>query len=287
MVRYWMKRRYRSIFSGILKGPQKCDEFKAPSVQDDAKLFPSRVSRVGDMAKKTERLVLGLLVFLLLGLNACASGSRQMAANPKATVIPEKLYPAVHKEEGSIWPGETSKNMLFEDARGKQIGDIITILVSENATSSQTATTNTQKSSTLNLRAGGLLGLPSNLGLGNFLGSGNGFNPSIDGKSDTTNKGEGTTTRRGTLTATISATVVEVLPSGNLKVEGKRMVHVNNENQTLILKGIVRTMDINFDNTVSSALVANAEITYEGEGVLTDKQRVGWGMRILDWIWPF
>ena len=238
--------------------------------------------------KTTRRPVsfcLGLLVSCLLG--ACSSTPKPAGADPKAAVIPEKLYAVVHKEEGSIWPGETSKNMLFEDARGKQVGDIITILVNENSTSSQTATTDTKKSSSLNMRLGGLLGLPSNLGLGSFLGSGNGFNPAIDGKNDTSNSGSGTTTRKGNLTATISSTVIEVLPSGNLKVEGRRLVTINDEDQTLVLKGVVRSMDINYDNTISSALIANAEITYEGKGVITDKQHVGWGMRILDWVWPF
>lgn len=259
MVKYWMKKQFASTSRKAMFS-------------------------IGDRYRD---IVLVVLLFsLILVLDSCSSAPKP-SADPKAAVIPERLYPAAHKEEGSIWAGETSKNMLFEDARGKQVGDIVTILVSETSTSSQTATTDTKKSSSLSMRMGAMLGLPSSLGLGNFLGTGNAFNPSIDGKNDTTNSGSGTTTRKGSLTATVSAIVTEVLPSGNLRVEGKRLVTINNEDQILVLRGIIRSMDINYDNTVSSSLIANAEITYDGKGIISDKQTVGWGMRVLDWIWPF
>ncbi|MBI4383260.1 MAG: flagellar basal body L-ring protein FlgH [Nitrospinae bacterium] len=207
--------------------------------------------------------------------------------DPKDTVIPDKLYSASHKEEGAIWPGETSENMLFQDTRGKQLGDIVTILVSESSTSTQTATTSTSKDSSIDMQAGTMLGLPSNFGVGNFLGSGNALNPSVNAKTSRSNSGSGTTTRQGRLTATISAVITEILPSGNLRVEGKRVVTINNEDQVLVLKGMIRPMDINFDNTVSSTLIADAEITYVGKGVISDEQTVGWATRALSWIWPF
>lgn len=259
MVKYWMKKQFESISK----------------------------KAVFSKGSKNRGAVSGLLLFsLLLVLNSCSSAPKSMA-DPKAAVMPERLYSVSHKQEGAIWPGETSKNTLFEDARGKQVGDIVTILVSETSTSSQTATTDTKKSSSLSLSVGKMLGLPSSLGLGSFLGSGNAFNPGIDGKNDSSNSGSGTTTRKGSLSATVSSIVVEVLPSGNLRVEGKRMVTINNEDQLLVLRGIIRPMDINYDNTVSSSLIANAEITYEGKGVISDKQNVGWAVRVLDWVWPF
>lgn len=233
--------------------------------------------------KYAQRLVLSLCCLSVL--NSCAALSKSEDA--KAVVPPEKIYSIKHKEEGSIWPGETSGNMLFEDARGKQAGDLITILVVENATSTQTATTTTAKTSSLSMAVGSMLGLPSNLGIGSFLGSGNAFNPSVNGTTNNSNKGSGTTTRTGNLTATVTATIIEVLPSGNLKIEGKRIVTINNEDQILTVKGVVRPMDINFDNTISSTLIANAEILYDGKGVIADNQTVGWAARFLTWVWPF
>ncbi len=203
------------------------------------------------------------------------------------TVIPEVLYPKVVRQEGSIWPGETPKNIMFTDAKARFVGDVITVVVSETAESSQSATTNTQKTTSLDLQTGRLLGLPSNLGIANFLGSNNGFSPNIDAQTSRSNNGQGTTTRNGTLTATISCIVTDVLPNGNMHIEGKRVVTVNAEDQIMILKGIVRPVDVNFDNTVNSSQVANAEITLVGRGVVADEQRVGWATRILSWVWPF
>ena len=116
---------------------------------------------------------------------------------------------------------------------------------------------------------------------------GNQFDPNLDAKSSNSHKGSGTTTRNGTLTATISATIKEILPSGNYLIEGKRQVNINNEEQILILTGQVRPEDINFDNTISSKLIAEASISYSGQGVIADEQRVGWGIRLINWIWPF
>ena len=132
-----------------------------------------------------------------------------------------------------------------------------------------------------------MLGLPSNLGIQNFLGMGTQFDPSVNASTSKSNQGSGTTTRGGTLTATISATIVEVLPNGNFRIEGSRSVTVNNEEQIMVLRGIVRPVDINFDNTIVSTMIADASITYTGEGVVADEQRVGWGMRLLSFIWPF
>jgi flagellar L-ring protein precursor FlgH len=132
-----------------------------------------------------------------------------------------------------------------------------------------------------------MLGIPSNLGIQNFLGMGTQFDPSVSASTSKSNQGSGTTTRGGSLTATISATIIEVLPNGNFRIEGTRSVTVNNEEQIMVLRGIVRPVDINFDNTIASTMVADASITYTGEGVVADEQRVGWGMRLLSFIWPF
>lgn len=85
----------------------------------------------------------------------------------------------------------------------------------------------------------------------------------------------------------MTALVTEVLPSGNLKIEGSRVVVVNNEKQNLKLTGVIRPNDIGYNNTVPSSLIADAKIDFVGKGVISDKQNVGWGTRILDHIWPF
>lgn len=193
-----------------------------------------------------------------------------------------KLY-----TEASLWPGENSHNMLFVDSKAKQVGDIVTILISENSSATKSATTDTSKDSSAEISASGLFGLPSHLGLTNLFGLGGSFDPNMSTTNKNKFKGSGTTTREDKFTATLAAIIIQVLPNGNFKIEGKRKVSLNHEDQDLTLSGIIRPEDIAFDNTIDSKLIANARITYSGSGVLADKQRVGWGVRILDWLWPF
>ena len=95
------------------------------------------------------------------------------------------------------------------------------------------------------------------------------------------------TSREGTLTGTISVIVTEVLPNGDLRIEGRREVTVNSEKQLMTIGGIVRRVDVDTKNTVLSSAIADAKIEYAGLGVLDDVQRAGWFVRILDWIYPF
>jgi flagellar L-ring protein precursor FlgH len=81
--------------------------------------------------------------------------------------------------------------------------------------------------------------------------------------------------------------VTKVLPNGNLMLYGRREMKVNNEVQYIVVSGIVRPQDIDPSNRVKSTFVADARIEYYGEGVLADKQRPGWGTRVLDQVWPF
>ena len=84
-----------------------------------------------------------------------------------------------------------------------------------------------------------------------------------------------------------AAIIVEELPSGNFRIHGRREVTVNNEEQIMVIKGIIRKVDIGFDNTISSQKIADASINYTGEGVISDEQNVGWMMRFFAKVWPF
>lgn len=226
-----------------------------------------------------------ITLILTMSLISCAGNKKSI--DPSSSIIEDDIFSKGHQQEGSLWPGDNMKQSLFSDTKAKGVGDLVTVLIEEDASSTQSATTSTAKTSEIDLETGRLLGLPSNLGIANFLGMGSGFNPQIDAKTSRSNDGTGTTTRSGELTAKISAVIKEVLPNGNFRIEGKRTVRVNYEDQNMVLEGIIRPIDINFDNTISSTLMAEASITYEGKGVINDEQRVGWGMRIFSFIWPF
>ena len=236
----------------------------------------------------SKRIIWAGLAPVLLSLFSACAGQPVRAVDSGSAIVPDSLYSKKPpRTEGALWPGDTEDNLLFSDAKAHLVGDIVTVTVAENASSTQTATTGTSRDSSIEFNTGRLLGLPGNLGVQNFLGMGNGFNPDIDATTSKTHDGAGTTTRGGELTTTITAKIVEVLSGRRFRIEGRRSVTINNEEQIMILEGYVRYQDIGFDNTISSTLIADASITYTGQGVIADEQRVGWGSRLLSWVWPF
>ena len=228
-----------------------------------------------------------ILALAMMSFTACANTHK--AVDPKSTLLPQKIYKekTAKVNDGGIWPGDTAKNLLFEDTKAREVGDIVTVLLNETATSSATASTDTSKSSSIDLQTNSILGLPSNMGVQNFLGMGTGFNPAAKGSTTRANKGTGTVSREGSLTGTLAATIVAINENGNFEISGKRSVTVNNEEQLMVLTGTIRPSDVNYDNTINSSLIANAAISYSGEGVIADEQRVGWLMRALSYVWPF
>ena len=109
----------------------------------------------------------------------------------------------------------------------------------------------------------------------------------IDASASSKFDGSGSTSRKETLSATISAKVVDVLPNGNLKIEGRRNVKVNNEDQIVTVRGTIRQRDISAENTINSIFIADAQISYSGEGIISDRQKPGWLMNLVDLLWPF
>lgn len=100
-------------------------------------------------------------------------------------------------------------------------------------------------------------------------------------------KGEGQTNRQAQLTARMSAVVAEVLPSGLLRVEGEKIISVNNEEQVMVISGLVRPRDILSDNEVQSTKIAQMRIDYYGKGTVGEAQYGGWLGRVLRLLWPF
>ena len=215
---------------------------------------------------------------LLLFLPACSTSHR--AIDSSSTVIPKHLYAKKSKpilQEGALWPGDTADNLLFEDSKARAVGDIVTVIINETNTSN----------TTVDMQAPNIFGLPTSLGVQNFLGLGTQFDPTVGASIANSNSGTGTVSRNGSLTGEISALITEILPSGNFRLEGRRTVTVNNEEQILVLRGIIRPQDINFDNTILSRWIADASISLTGEGVIADEQRKGWLAKVLSKVWPF
>ena len=225
------------------------------------------------------------LAFFLV---SCAGGLNSGSSSDK--VVTEPIFEDTEKyipKNGSLWPGETSGNLLFADTKAKQVGDIVTVQLEEDFESSNSATTGITKDSEIDLGVTTVLGLPNDYGMGNFLGLGNSFDPNVQAESSRSTNGAGTTTRGGSMSGTIAAIIEEELPNGMFRIEGRRTVTVNNEDQMMVITGLIRRVDIGFANTISSQQIANANIVYTGKGVISDEQNVGWLMRFFAWVWPF
>lgn len=190
------------------------------------------------------------------------------------------------KTVGSLWQEENGRAYLYEDMRAMRVGDIITIKIQEQHKGSKSADTTAQRESTLTNSVDG--GATGTIGIPGFrLGAGLQRSLGVDASSKNKFTGKGATSRADTLTGTLSAMVTEVLPNGDLRVEGRREVVVNSEKQVMTLTGVVRRVDVDTRNTVLSTVIADAKIEYAGLGVVDDVQRPGWLVRILDWVNPF
>jgi flagellar L-ring protein precursor FlgH len=171
-----------------------------------------------------------------------------------------------------------------DDFKARTRGDTVTVVIAEQASASKEATTGTSRKTAVSAGIPNLLGLETNMtGIKNWMDLSNLLNASTNSTYD----GSGSTTRKENLSATITARVIDVLPNGNLLIEGRRNVMVNHEDQLIVLDGTVRPRDISPDNTVNSAMIADARITYSGKGIISDRQQPGWLMSIVDKVWPF
>lgn len=218
--------------------------------------------------------------FLILIVAGCASQPKKV--DLKKIPMPERRE--VERTPGSIWPGATSSNTFFTDFRARYVGDIVTIEIAEKTEAKKEASTSTGRESSMDASVTKFFGMPLDF---NTRIMGEPFSPEVKGGYVNSFNGSGSTERKGEIVATISARVVEVLPNGNLVIEGKKETKVNNENQYIIISGVIRPEDISEKNTISSDKIADLRLELSGYGVINDKQRPGWLTRILDVIWPF
>ncbi len=228
------------------------------------------------------RTILTALLVLLIA-SGCASAPRQ------DTRISEEVYSwpeySTRTTEGAIF--QASRNgSLFEDVRARRVGDVVTVVLSERTNATQSASASTSKDNSIQtqnptlfgrlfgFRAGGVSSTP--LSLENSLNSSKSFN------------GEGGSEQSNQLTGDITALVIEELPNGYLRIRGEKLISINKGDEYIRLTGVIRPVDIQANNTILSAMVANAEISYGGKGMIADASEMGWASRFFNsrW-WPF
>ena len=223
---------------------------------------------------KTTELLCCLITLLLL--TGCATPKR---GDPEfAPAMPKQVQAPVQGSDAIYQPATSL--LLFEDIKARRVGDMITVTLQEQTDAAKTADTGTSKSTSTEITDPIIFG----------------DNVTWDGKpifensleSEHAFDGAGESSQSNSLTGRITVSVVEVLANGNLMVQGEKWININQGEEYIRLRGIVRPSDISSENTISSTRVANAQIQYSGDGVLNETNRVGWLARFFSGPWmPF
>jgi flagellar L-ring protein precursor FlgH len=228
----------------------------------------------------TNRLSLSVAALVLL------FGSTVFAADKKKPV-PEDNYQelysryleaARHQPTATAGDSASWMNSLMLDNRARHLNDLITVRVIESISGSGTADASLSKSGSAAVATPGLFGLDKKIA--------NVADPAnlVGVKHDTAFKGAGATTRASDLTATMGARVSEVLPNGDLVIEGVRELDINGERQIVVLTGVARVADIAPGNVILSTTLGQLSIKYFGSGLMKDSLSPGWLIRVLNKI---
>jgi flagellar L-ring protein precursor FlgH len=247
---------------------------------------------------RINRIVLsGALLSLAFVASGCSSIDRlsQIGEKPKLTAIenpttqpgyrpvqmPMPKPEQVSYNANSLW--RNGSRAFFKDQRAARVGDLLTVTV--NITDKANLSNETQRSRTSK----------EDSGISDFVGSqtlGAQAQKILPGRlltadSTASTDGKGSVNRQEALQTSVAAVVTQVLPNGNLVVEGKQEIRVNFEIRELIVAGIVRPEDIQSDNTIDSSKIAQARIAYGGRGQITDVQQPRYGQQVMDVLLPF
>jgi len=241
-------------------------------------------------------ILTGALLATAAIANGCSSIDRlsQIGEKPKLTEIENPTTQPGYKpvqmpmpkpeqasyNANSLW--RNGSRAFFRDQRAARVGDIMTVTV--NITDKANIANETQRSRTNK----------EDSGITNFIGAqtitqANKILPGriLSADSTASSDGKGSVNRQEALQTNVAAVVTQVLPNGNLVVEGKQEIRVNFEIRELIVAGIVRPEDIQSDNTIDSSKIAQARIAYGGRGQLSDVQQPRYGQQVLDVLLPF
>lgn len=248
---------------------------------------------MADRKKSTLSCTVARLLAVAMLLSGCAAPSALPSkapadqSNANARQTPDR--PAIptmshHQTSGSLWTDNGALTTMFINAKARNVGDIVTIKIVETSSASNKATTDTDRSSSLGIGLTSFFNLEDQISASDKF-----FNPFAPVQSEYSSDfaGSGATARSGELSAYITARIIQILPNGNLIIEGNREVRINHENQVITLTGVVRPRDISAQNIIQSTYIADAKISYSGSGIINEQQRPGWLTRILDRVWPF
>ena len=236
----------------------------AATVPQDARGFMQRELRAGAQFMQTIAVSAALV-----GLSACSHIEPRVALVEPTTFKPVAQSAAVNNN-GAIFQ-QASYRPVFEDPRARLRGDIITIAINEKNSASRTSKSSTQKTGDVKAGVPTVFGVP-----GKFV---QGLN--VEANSANTYSGKGNTSNDNAFTGTITVTVVDVLPNGNLLVSGEKQIGINHNLEFIRFSGVINPVTLQAGNIVESTKVADARLEYTGKGYIDEAQRMGWLSRFF------
>ncbi len=179
-------------------------------------------------------------------------------------------------------------NPLFSDHKAMHVHDIVTVIISETAQSSNTGAKQLSSSDSAKLGGGTFTSTGANSTMASAANRLNGFS-SLGFESDSTSsfKGQGSATKDASFTTTVSARIVKILSNGNYFISGKREILIDDQKQLIQISGVIRPYDIDQYNTIDSSKMSDAKILYKTEGDMDRATKQGWGTKMVQSIWPF
>ncbi len=253
------------------------------------------------MKLMSKNIVKGAAVLMMAtSLSGCGMWSRlsRVGQEPPLTPITNPVEARGYEPVSMPMPAPEEKKQaanslwhqgadgFFKDQRAAKVGDIITVRITaqDNALMENEMEQN-RDDNTDSLGMASLFGYESYLGKV-FPGAVNKDNL-IDISSNREISGDGKIDRKEDIDVTFAAIVTQVLPNGNLVIEGTQEIRVSYEVRQLTMRGIIRRADISSDNTIESSKIAELRVSYGGQGVITDVQQPRYGRQILDIVAPF
>ena len=223
-------------------------------------------------------LPVGLLFVLPAGAKSKKQNTEQLRSEYIARVQEQVGLTQTSGTLGSLYSPNAAFMDISSDYKARRIGDVVTLVVLESTSAQSTGDVNTSRAYQT---SSAITGLPG--GTSTSL-----LNPLFGANSATTLKGTGETSNGSTVTTTLTARVIGLLPSGSLIVEAERRYLINSQHETMLVRGVLRPGDVGPNNTASSTALSNLEIEMKGKGVVTDAiHRPNPVMRGLQWLFSF
>ena len=214
-----------------------------------------------------------IIVLATVFTSSCASHVEDRASLDFEPIITENMnLPNNNSNSGGIY-NESSGGLFATDRRAGQVGDILTIALSEDFTASKSQSATSAKSDSFKVDLPNLLDPAGDQAL-------------LDSGAETSFSGTGSAAQTNSLRGEISVTVMRVFSNGNMEIMGQKKLHLNNGNEYVRLSGMIRPQDISANNVVQSSRIANAKIAYLGVGDIADTGQKGWLSRALASISP-